>query len=514
MAGDWITEGLQKTGILEVVPTPTAFQASKYLVGDGASQTAGEPMRALAAETDARTVVGGAYYRRGDNLLFRVTVADRNGGRLIVTLADVEAPISDPLVGVQELRNRLMGWLAVQYDESVRDQIRSDDRPPTYQAYRAFSDAMNHYIAVENAAALPDFLAAFKMDSSFTVSLLYASITLTNLGQWARADSLLDRVDQRRAQLTPYDRAWLDYRLAFVRGNHEQALAAIREAARVAPPSKAAYNHAVEAFLSGHVHEALTTLEALPSDRGPMRGFSPYWDIYGAVLHSLGLYDREYDVSVAAQKAFPTRLTRYTPLLRAQIARGDIKGVAGTLEEAKRLPTDPLGWDYGHTLAEVAEELRAHAHPAEAAIYLEQLRRWLVEKDRAPASRWRLVRTLYWQGQYSDARRELTPLRLSDPGNPEYLGMSGLLSSRMGQSEAALAAMDTLQKRHLPYEFGLPSVYRARIAASLGDREAAVGSLAAAFEEGRSYELSLHRDIDFESLRGYPPFVALIRGKD
>jgi serine/threonine-protein kinase len=514
MAGDWITEGLQKTGVVEIVPTPTAFQASRYLAKSRDDGANGAPVRALAAETGAGTVVGGAFYRQQDRLLFRVNVADNGGKRLIVALSDVSAPVTNPLLGVEELRNRLMGWLAVRYDERLQGPAPGSDRPPTYEAYRAFSEAMTLYMAVENAQALPLFLRAFQLDSSFTPALLYASITLSNLGQWARADSLLNAVSARRESLSKYDRAWLDYRLAFVRGNFEQALAAIRVAAIEAPQSKAAYNHAVAAFLSGHVRESLTAVEALPPDRGAMRGFSPYWDIYCAALHALGLYDREYDVGVKARQIYPDRLTRFTPIVRAEAARGQLGAVARTMREAAGIPTDPVGWDYGHLIAEVAEELRAHGHENAATVYFEQLRQWLQANDRVPAAKWRLVRALYAHGQFDSARTQLVSLRRADPRNAEYLGMTGLLDSRMGQAAAAQNVMDSLALRLMPYEFGVAKLYRARIAATLGRKDVAVRSLREAFGEGRSYELGLHRDIDFESLRGYPPFEQLKRGKD
>jgi serine/threonine-protein kinase len=514
MAGDWITEGLQRTGVVQVVPTATALQASRYLAASKVESRSREPLHALALETGAGTVVGGAFYRQGDLILFRVEVADQNGSRLVGGLTDVVAPLSDPVRGVEELRNRLMGWLAVRYDERLKGLDSRTDRPPTFEAYRAFSEAMSRYIAVNNAQALPLFLHAFKVDSSFTVALLYASICLTNLGQWSHADSLLQTVNERRESLSEYDRAWLDYRLAFVHGDHEAALAAIRSAANQAPGSKAAYNHAVEAFLSGHVREALATVQALPADRGPMRGFSPYWDIYGAILHALGQYSKELETGVAARQLYPDRLTRITPIARALAAAGQLDSLRREVRKAEQLPTDPVGWDYGHLLGEVAEELRAHGHPNEAEKYFEQLRGWLAANDRGPTTRWRLVRTLYSLGRRSEARQHLVALRRSDPANVEYLGMEGLLYARDGDRNRAQTVLDSLTKSRLPYDFGAGRLYAARIAAVLGYRDLAITRLRDAFLQGRSYDLALHRDVDFESLNGYPPFEQLKRGKD
>ena len=64
------------------------------------------------------------------------------------------------------------------------------------------------------------------------------------------------------------------------------------------------------------------------------------------------------------------------------------------------------------------------------------------------------------------------------------------------------------------YSFGVPSVWEARIAAVRGQRDSAVALLRKAFQEGREYDLWLHRDLELESLRGYPPFEALAKPKD
>jgi serine/threonine-protein kinase len=511
MAGDWITEGLQRTGIVEVVPTPAAMEASRFVSG---SADVREPVHALATETGAGIVVSGSYYRRADRLLFRVTVADQEGARLIETLADVEAPVADPLMGVEELRARLMGWLAVRYDDRLAVPASGAERPPTYEAYRSFSEAMTRYIAMQNAQALPLFRRAFDLDSSFTVALLYASVVATNLSDWARADSLLGAVDRRRAKLSAYDQAWLDYRLAFVHGDREAALSAIRSAANLAPGSKAAYNHALEAYLSGHYREALTAIEALPADRGPMRGFSPYWDAYGSILHVLGDYHREYDVAVAARRQYPDRLMRVSALARALAARGDSTALARVVHEAEAMPTDPIGWDYGHLLAETAEELRAHGHAGASRAYFQRLRQWFEAAGRGLTSQWRLVQTLYALGRWDEAGRLLDSLRRLDPGSVEYLGMAGLLMSRTGNRDGATAVADTLAHRLRPYDRGLAGLCRARIAARLGDRSGAVDRLREAFAAGLSHDLRLHRDADLASLRGYGPFEDLVRSRD
>ncbi|MHC4767131.1 MAG: TPR end-of-group domain-containing protein [Planctomycetota bacterium] len=55
--------------------------------------------------------------------------------------------------------------------------------------------------------------------------------------------------------------------------------------------------------------------------------------------------------------------------------------------------------------------------------------------------------------------------------------------------------------------------WRARIHAVLGERAQAVALLEEMFQQGRAYLDWIHRDIDFESLWGYPTWEELMRPK-
>ena len=74
--------------------------------------------------------------------------------------------------------------------------------------------------------------------------------------------------------------------------------------------------------------------------------------------------------------------------------------------------------------------------------------------------------------------------------------------------EAELAA------RTGPYLHGIPTYWQACIAAQLGEKDRAVSLLAQAFGQGFPFSHYLHRDLDLEPLRGYPPYEALVKTKD
>jgi len=94
-----------------------------------------------------------------------------------------------------------------------------------------------------------------------------------------------------------------------------------------------------------------------------------------------------------------------------------------------------------------------------------------------------------------------------------YTGFLGVISVRLGNDDEVSGISDGLAALDRPYLWGSNTLWRARIAALLGDREQAVELLRQSFNEGNSLRLDLHRDIDFESLREYPPFQELMRPK-
>jgi hypothetical protein len=68
-----------------------------------------------------------------------------------------------------------------------------------------------------------------------------------------------------------------------------------------------------------------------------------------------------------------------------------------------------------------------------------------------------------------------------------------------------------------PYLFGTATYARARIAAALGEKAAAVDLLRVAWYQGRSLTFDdrenedVHSDPEFDSLRSFYPFQALVR---
>ncbi|HSE52625.1 MAG TPA: serine/threonine-protein kinase [Gemmatimonadales bacterium] len=512
VAADWLTAGLQQTGLLEVVPSDAALQASRTIERELAERPGTRSAPTLAVVTGAGQQVSGTFTLERDSLVLTIQVYDAVRGRNLGPIDPVKTLATTPQAVLPEARSRLMGFLASSLDQRLITFVGRPARPPTWTAYLEASEGLEAYVRNDFEAAAARSQRAFALDSTFAAPLVIASISFSNLGRFAAADSVLDILERHRDRLSPHQQRWFEYRRALMAGRHEAALVAIREVAREEPASKAVYNHALQALQTGHLDEALGALQSLPPRGGPMLGWVSYWDLLGTIHHLRGVHDAELDAGREAQAANPTRKLAVLPSLRGFAALGRLAEVDSLLAAANRLPRDAAVSE-GDLLRETAQELAAHGHPAAAARYWE--RSLLASPPGGPDDPVPVVlraTTLYALERLADASGPLDSLlRSMATPPPDAIGLRGVLAARQNDPARARTLGRRLAAISPRYNFGVPTVWRARIAAALGQRDSAVTLLRQAFAEGREYDLWLHRDQDLASLRDYPPFIELTR---
>ncbi len=517
MAADWITQGLQSTGLVDVIPTPTAVQSSRYVDDSARKAPTADPLRLLAEETSAGTIVSGAYYREGRALRFVVQVSDEVNGKLLGAPNPVIASIDSPSMAIAEVRTRLMGLLGTSFDERLAGFAGQAPEPPKYEAYGEFTKGIEAYVQSKYVVGLTRFSKAYELDTTFVSAILFASLCNSNLGRYAQADSLLRKVEPFRRRLSAYDRNWLDYREALMSADRPRALRAIRLVASAAPGSKAVYNLAIEALENGYLAEAEAALDHVVPERGAMRGWIPYWDAKASLHHMRGDHRGELDLARQARNLYPTNQLAIVMQVRALGAMQHGDQIQSLFVASRALPQDPNGLSSASVMSEAAEELQAHGYGAESRNAYEALLRWYDDRPTneasQPAHRWGRASALYALGHYPEADAIADSLSKAAPENVSYLGFSGLTAVRAGNRERGAQIAERLRNVKRPYLFGLPTQYRALIAAALGDRADAVILLQQALSEGRPFDLWLHRNIDLLSLRGFPPFDKLLQGR-
>jgi tetratricopeptide (TPR) repeat protein/TolB-like protein len=518
MGSDWITEGLHRTGVVEVVPSPMAIQASRYV--DGQMELALkegrllDPLRAIAEETGAGTVVSGTYYLFGDDVHIQMQVTNALSGTAMDQLEPIVVPRSDPAPGLEQLRNRVMGSLALNLDGRLTGHAAQTENPPAYEAYQAFSRGMDSYTRSDWQESVRYFSEARTLDTAFALPLLYESFARSNLGQTQAADSVVDLLATYAPQLSPHHRAWVRHLEAQFDLDRPAALAAIREAAEMSPGSKASYNAAWLSVINNRPREALEWLDQLEPGRGPMRGWFHYWQIRGEALHMLGEYEGERDVAREARRAFPDYAAGPWLEARALIGLGRTDEATALARAAPAHPGSDRTPSY--ILLNIASEFEAHGFVDEEQAVLELALQWTQDQldgNAADNTRRQLLEdrqfALYQLSRYDDAMGALDELVAEYGERDPYKGRRAVLMAWLGRWDQARAAGAALEDLDAPFTRPGYTMQRARIAAITGDADQAASFVVRALREG--LQAPMHLDRDFVKVRDDPAFAEVLR---
>ena len=474
LAGDWITQGLQETGLVEVVPWPYALQASE--------QEGDDRVAIMRRETGAGTVITGAYYLVGDRIRFQVEITDAASGTLIAAPTPVEAPRDSLSAAVRQLRERVMGALAVRANEQLAPVPGLVDRPPTYAAYRAFDRGVSLHLTQDYGRAAAAFREAFALDSTFVVPLIYAALSSWNDGAFASAETLIADVRRRRLGVSEYHDLLAQYMEAHLAGDRPRALAAVRRAVAIAPSSRAPYNLALTALQLNRPREALAALQSLDPDHGAIRGWPSYWTQLTHAHHLLGQHEAERAAAREMLRRHPDLRVTLALEVRALAAEGRVAAIDSLLDRARALPPDTY-WSQGGAMLIAGEELAAHGFGSLAPAYFERAVTWLAnhlarEPDHASHRLW-MGAALYDLGRWRDARPYFASLVEDDPDRLEYRGYAAAVAARLGRRDAERILGDAT-----PRTQSLHNVHRARIAAIRHDTTTAVALISEALRQG------------------------------
>ena len=515
MAADWITRGLSETGLVEVASFSTALASAQKV------STGGDPLsdlarvRVLAEAAGTGTVVSGSYYRQGGAIQFQAHITDAIREKLLRTITPVSVPTDSALQGVEDLRQRVMGALATIFDPKIAS-MSSHARPPTYEAYREFIQGQELFTNREFRAAIPHLIRATALDTTFAAPLMQAAAAHINLGEYAEADSINRIVERSQERLLPSERHLLDYGSTRVAGDHAGALRAARQVVALLPDSEWRYLHGYSAVVVNRPKEALETLRQLDPRRGWLAGWTGYWHVLARARHMLGQHRRELKEARQAREQFPELLSTLSSEVRALAALGRVEEVNERLDESLTLPPE-RGWSPGTVSLRAATELRAHGEREAAQEAANRAIAWYTaqpaKQQETEAQRYGLAQALYQAGRWSEAGALFQVLAADKPDNVDYKGHLGVLAARTGDRAAAMRISEALGSLERPYLSGQHLYWQARIAAVLGERERAVTLLRNAYAEGRRHDASVHAEMDFESLRDYPPFRELLRPK-
>lgn len=520
MAADWITDGVSRTGMLEVVPSGAAWSVERATGGDPGRAGPDGGTRRLARETGAGIVVSGSYYLDGDRLYLQAMTLDGGTGRVLRPVEAVSVPRDSTVQGIDLLRSRVLAALALAADTVYH--IRAAAPPPTYEAYRAYIGGMEAFVGGDPATALRLYLQAAAEDTTWAMPRIAAAIMYSNLGNDTAADSVLAPLAAARERLGPLESGTLDMMLGMLRGDHGAAYVGMREAARIAPGTINEYMVAELARKMNRPSEAVAVLERMGAERGELRGWTPYWRELSWSYHMLGDHERELATARSARERYPQDAFVLSLEVAALAALGRVAEVRARVDE-RVASADARSPRAGELMMSAARELEVHGHPAAAAELRERGLAWCeTRRDQVQVTgphRSLCAHLLSDAGRLEEAGVVLALLVEEFPGNPILVGRLGVVLARLGDVEGAKALSEEVARYSSPMGRAGPinttggehTVQRAAIAAWLGDRAEALALLRQAQGEGLVFGPYLQAHPALAPLREDPGFNEWLR---
>lgn len=513
VAADWITQSLSQIEKGDVVPVSDTIESLRTLgVETGGTQKIAQ-LRDLARKTDSGTLISGAYTLADGILQFDTHIIDANKGKLIHTLEAVSGPGEAPMEVIETLRQRIMGTLSI-YFTQIPSRARRLLQPPLFEAYQEYLNGMDAF-GEDYSLALTHFENAFEIDPEFPAPCIRMAVIYDHKSEFAKAESMINLANERRERLSQFERFMLDAFVAKLQGNYVESLEFFRQAEKLAPDDYVLnYLIGLEALKLNRPHETVDTFKKIdiPEFVKSYEVGACRFRVLAVAHHIRGEYLKEFEEVSKGQNYFPDDVSLRVGRVRALAALGRVQEVAEVIEESLALVEQPEA--PGEIMLEAAQELRAHGYMDESKEIANRAVSWyqsrIPEEASSEEQRSDLAFAHYVAEQWENAQKLFKELADEHPGNIEYKAFLGRLAARMENRKEALKISDELAGMDQLYLFGAHSYSRACIASLLGEQEQAVVLLREAFTQGRPYGAYLHRDIDLESLREYPPFQELL----
>jgi hypothetical protein len=347
---------------------------------------------------------------------------------------------------------------------------------------------------------------------------------------WRGVDSLARIVSAHRAQVTPLERAGSDLLEALARGDADAILLAGLELAHAAPASAETRTHAAHlAVEANRPHDALQILAGVNPTRGVLLIVPWYWSWKCAALHELGDYQGQVEVVKQGLHQFPDDDALLLHLGRALGALGregellELMDRAPIVARKSALHLAVLQRDA--MALEWSRELAAHGHPREAAHLADIVATRLARAPMDTAIRALRLRAMAMEQaqRWAEARVLFGNLAARNRGDVSSRGHLAVADLHVGLSAEADRIDQELGSTPGDYLHGLATIWRARIAATRGDRDEGARLMARAVEEGyvRGYDLygssfgefDLHTDPVLEPVRALPAARRLLAAR-
>jgi len=517
-ASDWLTQSLTRIGV-KVALNPEVPSIGGPGLPRSVLAAEADPLRALAVRTGAGVVITGAYYLDGDSIRVQSQIVDGRSGTIATALAPSLGPRARPNEVVGAAANVAMGAVAARFNKALASFLGGAMRPPAYDAYLEFNQAMAAFGA-DYVEAERRLKRTLELDANYAMARLCLWAVFSNQNRPVEADEVLRALEEpaRFGQASPWEQAYARYARASLDGNRPAQLSAASALPRLAPGPMSDYHLALAHRDLHQVRAAIDVLSRIRvTDSPPEMGSGASWhlSLRAALHHEVGEYDRQLELARLGQETYPAEGGFFTQEVSAIIALGRLGQVDAVLDRCSRAVL--RSGSLGATAYYAARELLAHGHPDDARRLAGRAAAWYktrIETGKpTPALRNSLAHSLVRAGDCEQGLGLRRELAREAPGNLAFQSFYATALLTCGGSRGeALKIADALARVERPFLRGEHLYQRARILAALGDGDGAVRALQAAFGQGDSWDgTEMHLDTVWDPIRSHPAFVEFMR---
>ncbi|MFC1595550.1 protein kinase [Gemmatimonadota bacterium] len=525
-AANSTVKGLMDAGFTGITDYATALQVTQNVVEEIRDGKTVNLIRTVAEETGAGTVITIDSYMVDGITEFQAQITDARNGNLLKSLSSATGQeIESDRDALATLLDQVLSFWNLRIGERIIDTEISSGRIPSFEASKVFKEGLEQYIAADRDNAILTFYRASQLDPTYASPLIYAGIELrndlgnVNFNRPAELDSILAVLTSLHDQypLNELDRCWMTWLVESTQrtqGFGERRLAAIKRAAEIAPGSKAVFNYATALIGLNYPREAIKALDTLDPERGPMKGWYPYFAWKCDAYHMLGEHAEELETVRQARELYPEENGFLYYELLALSALGNIDELNELMEEYQALP--PTGSTPAYRMRQVARELKTHGHGMEIVTeYCDRAIQWYENERGDDTNRYRgsIAYGHFTAFRWEEARALFEEMAAEYPEISNYQCYLCVLAARRGDREEALRIRESLEQFTFTSEAGRIKWY-ADIATQLGDYAEAVRLVQEYIRLAPSgWHQNLSSDWDLEPLWDNPQYQELMRPK-
>ncbi len=531
MASDWLTRGLSRLPAVDVVEA-----GGLYLRGRTQTGEAVDPIEMARANGASIVVAGNYYYQnaRRDSITFSTQVIDVMTGGVKRALDPVSAATVAPIAALDELRQRISSALGTLLDSRTPILNTPLLLPPRLDAYSEFLTGQEVYWRGDWEASLPHFRRAAMLDTMFHTAGAFVSIAAVGTGRCNVVDSVAREFDLRRDRIPELDLLTVQSSQARCESDMAEHYRLQHRRIELMPGSKF-----LQLWLATTLRvrnlpaEGLATLGNIDPARDlgwlNERGRSFFWRELAANEHMLGDYAAERLTANKMKSAGGTALAFAYFTARSMAEAGQADSALLLLQSIQAAANDPAllsgltngqlnavqlatpGW----VMFQTALELSRSGHNREADAAAGMAINWFESRGPTAAlpveQQWLLAQTYMFTKRLDEAQSLANALLKAQPGSVEFRGLSGVVAARRGDLLRVKEIEQWLVNAKGVFPVGAPILYRAEIAAVLGDSARAMHLIESLPHNVHPYDwIQFHIEPAFRNLYTMPRFQRLL----